>query len=245
MVSVRLALFAAFAALVSAAPPCPPSRTPTLPKVGGPTELPAPAPNLVLKKIAVGHGIQNYSCESATAEPGATGAVAVLYDATALHPQSGRTGLSPRAWDTLPETVLYRQPLPLNKLPGTQFGADPNKPFPTPPADLSVHGVPNIEFLGYHFFDGNGVPMFDLSAANLKASVVKTGEVSAPRNANQGILGTGAVAWLQLEDSDLGLSNGVSLVYRVITAGGKAQACSVVGPGVQSVPYATYYWFYG
>lgn len=164
---------------------------------------------------------------------------------TYLYPGSGRTSLSQRNWDTLPETVLYHQPLPLNKLQGTQYGADPNKPFPIPTGDLSVRNLPSVKFLGYHFFDSARIPMFDLSATGLKASVGKTGNIAAPQKADKGPLGTGAVDWLQLGDSGTGQSKGLSLVYRVITAGGKPQSCDVVGAGVQSVPYSTFYWFYG
>jgi hypothetical protein len=53
------------------------------------------------------------------------------------------------------------------------------------------------------------------------------------------------VQWLQLDDNGTGGSKGVTSVYRVITAGGAAKACSVAGVGTQSVPYTTYYWFFG
>jgi hypothetical protein len=87
--------------------------------------------------------------------------------------------------------------------------------------------------------------VFDLSAAGLKAVVKKVGNVSAPAKADKGIIGTGAVAWLKLDDNEAGQSQGLTSVYRVITAGGNPQACSVAGVGVQSVPYTTYYWFFG
>ena len=124
------------------------------------------------------------------------------------------------------------------------FGADPANPFPEP-SSLRLHSLPEIKFLGHHFFDAQSTPTFDLKIANLKASVAKTGAVDAPRNADKGILGTGAVSWLELGDNGKGLSQGVSKVYRVITAGGVAQKCEVAGAGAQSVPYTTYYWFYG
>jgi hypothetical protein len=208
------------------------------------TELPAPPAKLVLKKIAVGHGIQNYTCQSTTSDIKATGAVAVLYDVTTLYPGTAKTGLGQGVWDKLPSTLLWNTPLPLNKLAGSKYGADSVKPFPKAES-LKVQGLPDLKFLGHHFFDANSVPMFDLSAAGLKASVVKTGDAKAPANADKGIIGTGAVAWLQLGESGLGLSNGLSLVYRVITAGGAAQTCAEVNGATQSVPYATFYWFYG
>lgn len=174
-----------------------------------------------------------------------SGALAILYDVTNLHPGTGRTAFSQRVWDTLPSRLLWKTPLPLNQQAGSEYGVDPKKPFPDQPESIKLKGFPAIKFLGQHYFDALGTPMFDLKAAGLKASVVKTGEVEAPAAADKGILGTGAAAWLHLDESNKGLSNGLSLVYRVITAGGVSQACSVVGAGQQSVPYATYYWFYG
>ncbi|KAL2134545.1 hypothetical protein VTI74DRAFT_11517 [Chaetomium olivicolor] len=241
MVSLTGFLFMTFAVVVSAAPGCRPPVIPTLPKTGA-DELAAPPANLVLKKIAIGHGIQNYSCESITSTSKATGAVAVLYDATSLYPGTKRSGISQRDWESLPSRLLWNKPLPLNKLAGTKYGADPEKPFPDP-ADLRLQGMPTVKFLGHHFFDINSIPVFDLSAAGLKAIVGKTGNVNAPSRADKGILGTGAVQWLELADK--GESQGLKLVYRVITAGGVQQACSVAGAGVQSVPYTTFYWFYG
>ncbi|KAL1844214.1 hypothetical protein VTJ49DRAFT_3870 [Mycothermus thermophilus] len=246
MVSSSLIL-AALAAVVSAAPrACRAPPALILPKVGGDPELPPPATNLRVKKIALGHGIQNYTCASPDAEPAATGAIAVLYDVTTLFPGTRRTGISQQAWDAFPSTVLRDQPLPLNTLEGSQFGADPSTPFPAP-ADLSVQDAPGgpVKFLGHHFFDAAGVPVFDLSAAALKAAVKKDAAIPAPANADKGPLDTGAVAWLKLDDNGTGQSKGLATVFRVITAGGGPQACASVGEGTQSVPYATYYWFYG
>ncbi|KAK4104464.1 hypothetical protein N658DRAFT_418610 [Parathielavia hyrcaniae] len=243
MVSVTSVVFAALAAVASAAPSC---RAPTytLPQVGEGVELAAPPANLFLKKIAIGHGIQNYTCETTASDFKATGAVAVLYDATPLYPKTKKTGIKQREWDSLPTNLLRNLPLPLNKLAGSTYGADPTTPFPAP-ADLALQGLPTIKFLGHHFFDGNGVPVFDLGTTGLKAAVKKLDNIPAPQSADAGITGSGAVQWLQLDDNLTGRSVGVTMVYRVITAGGGAQACSVVGAGVQSVPYTTYYWFFG
>jgi hypothetical protein len=206
--------------------------------------LAAPATGLVLKKIAIGHGIQNYTCDTTASSAVATGALAVLYDATALYPGTKNTGLSQSVWDGAPSKLLWSSALPLNKLAGSTYGADATKPFPAP-ADLKVQGLPNIKFLGHHFFDITGVPVFDLSAATLKAVVKKVGSIAAPATADKGILNTGAVAWLKLDDNGTAQSTGLSTVYRVVTAGGNPQACSVAGAGTQSVPYATFYWFFG
>ncbi|KAK4151170.1 hypothetical protein C8A00DRAFT_36214 [Chaetomidium leptoderma] len=245
MVSTTTFLFAALAAVVSAAPGCAPPVTFTLPKIGGGTELVAPAANLVLKKIAIGHGIQNYTCGTTTDDAKATGAVAVLYDATGLYPGTKKTGLKQREWDSAPSTLLWHSPLPLNKLVGSKYGADLANPFPDPAADLSCPGLPAAKYMGHHFFDSQGTPVFELPAVGLAAVVGKVDGITAPASADKGIIDTGAVAWLQLDDNLSGKSKGVTSVYRVVTAGGAAQPCSVAGAGVQSVPYATYYWFFG
>lgn len=197
----------------------------------------------MLKKIAVGHGIQNYTCDSTTVNVTSGGALAVLYDITSFYPGTQKTGLSQQDWNELPSKLLWRTPLPLNKLAGSQYGADPNNAF-QPAADLRGPGLPNVKFLGHHYFAPGGIPVFDLSAAGLKATVKKTDGLTAPSSADKGITGSGAVAWLQLVDDGTNGSQGVSVVYRVLTAGGNNKACSE-GAGPQSVPYAAYYWFFG
>ncbi|KAK4224703.1 hypothetical protein QBC38DRAFT_288000 [Podospora fimiseda] len=246
MVSIKSLFVAAMATAAYAAPTCQ-TNTPALPKTGGAKELEDPAANLVLKKIALGYGIQNYTCadDQAGTDAKAAGAVAVLYDVTNFYPGTSRTGIPQPIWDKLPETVLRFAPYPLNRQPGSTYGADPVTPFPkAKDVTLPAGGPTLIKFLGHHYFDASGTPMFDLNTIGLKASVVKKEAVDAPKNAYKGTLGTGAVAWLHLIDSGKGLSQGLSTVYRVITAGGVARACSVAGKGVQSVPYTTYYYFY-
>ena len=180
----------------------------------------------------------------------------MLYDVTPLYPTTPRTGLDQNGWNSLPVTVLYSQQIPLNlaSVDGTPtvslaagtlaYNADPANPFPAP-ADLTLGSLPVIKFLGHHYFDATGAPTFDLSAAGLFGSMAKTGSTNAPSGSDKGILGTGAVAWLQLADNGKGASKGVEMVYRVITAGGSPDPCSVAGAGVQSVPYTAHYWFFG
>ncbi len=72
-------------------------------------------------------------------------------------------------------------------------------------------GLPPIKFLGHHYFDFAGVPTFDLTSAQLFASLTKTGQATASSDADKGILKTGAVAWLQLTDTGKGASRGVQL----------------------------------
>ena len=187
-----------------------------------------------------------------------------MYDITPLYPGTPNTGLSADAFDSLSSTVLWSQAIPLNlvdaaasnnttdPLPETAYQADASDPFPSPAADLSLGGSVSAKFLGHHYFDSNSSPTFDLSAAasdGLFLSGAKTGDVKAPEDADAGILDTGAVDWLQLGDNSRGLSEGLSIAYRVVTAGGAAELCSVSGASAEgevlSVPYAAQYWFYG
>ncbi|KAH7358179.1 hypothetical protein B0T11DRAFT_100650 [Plectosphaerella cucumerina] len=215
---------------------------PVLPLTGADVELPAPE-GLNLKYIALGHGIQNYSC-IAGQEAKATGALAVLYDATALYPGQGPSSLpTVDHFDALTTTVLWAGRLPLKSDGATQFGADRAAPFP-PAAPLEIPGL-TLPFLGHHIFDAGTVPTFftgeDEAEAELLIKAKLLQKVSAPQGADPGPVGTGAVAWLQLGDA--GNSRGLSTVYRVVTAGGTAQPC--VDDAPQSVPYTTYYWLYG
>lgn len=71
----------------------------------------------------------------------------------------------------------------------------------------------------------------------------KTGDVKAPSTASKGPSGTGAVDWLQLTAKPAPyVSAGLSVAYRVVTAGGVAPACTAAG--TLSVQYAAEYWFY-
>ncbi|KAK1825817.1 hypothetical protein QBC39DRAFT_38440 [Podospora conica] len=268
MVSTR-AFFVGVAALATVAygapaAPCKPAPGPgpapkptttyVLPSTGS-TDLTPPAAGLVLKRIAIGHGIQNYSCDaSPSAVPVAKGALAVLYDATPLYPGTPKALDTRAKFDALSTQTLWTKAIPLNLanpaaaaagavLPSKQYGAAA-QPWKAP-RNLEFQGLPPIKFLGHHYFDAEGQPTFDLTEAGLKASVKKTGEVNQPANADAGPLGTGSVKWLLLEDNGKGLSNGVKAVYRVITAGGGGDACAKAGEGLHSVPYTAQYWFYG
>lgn len=198
-----------------------------------------------LKKIAVGHGVQNYTCTASSAGPSASaaGALAVLYDVTKLYPGTPRTGLSRAEFDALPTTTLYSQDTPLNLTEdGPAYVVNAANPW-IAPADLVLGNFPPIKFLGRHYFDIDNIPMFDLQTVGLKASVTKNESTAPPANADPGPMGTGAVLWLQLKDSGRDRSVGLDYVYRVITAGGNPVVCQNVGDKF-SVPYTTFYWFY-
>ncbi|KAI0383366.1 hypothetical protein F5Y04DRAFT_33451 [Hypomontagnella monticulosa] len=224
-------------------PAPPPAVTvPVLPTTGSGTQLAGPD-TATLKHILVGHGIQNYTCSAAGANASSFGALAVVWDITALYPGSSPAALSQADFAGLTSKVLRTTPLPLN-LAASGVGADIASPFPAP-ADLSVDGIPApMKFLGHHFFDSANTPTFDLSGANdgelFKGK--KDAGVTAPSDADKGVDPvTGAVDWLRL--SDKGTSTGVSLVYRVLTAGGNPEPCTDAGTS-QSIPYAAQYWIY-
>lgn len=205
-----------------------------LPSTGGPTPL--PSPDRLLKHIAVGHGIQNYTCTAVGTKGVSAGALAVLHDITNLYPGSGPAALSPESWDTLTSKVLRTTSQPI-LAPGDAGSS----PFP-PAADLTVDGISTpLPFLGHHFFDGSSAPTFSLlnDAEHFKGQKVLG--IPAPATADQGLTNEGAVDWLYLDDT--GSSVGVTQVYRVLTSGGNPAVCSAVGD-TQSVPYTTMYWFY-
>ncbi|KAF5019158.1 hypothetical protein F66182_8837 [Fusarium sp. NRRL 66182] len=245
----RSCLILASAALALASPvtnygqgsSCKPGKpVPVLPVNGGPLELPSPPQGVALKHIALGFGIQNYTCADAGANPTASGALAVLYDVTHLYPGQSSSSLPSAKFSSLTADVLNAHKVPLN-LNKDGVGASLTKPFPKP-ASLSVHAYrKKLPFLGHHYFNAAGVPTFDLIKANQLHVSKKLDGIKAPASASPGPEGTGAVDWLYLGDA--GGSHGVSYVYRVHTAGGASHGCKA--QGTDSTSYTTQYWFYG
>jgi hypothetical protein len=78
------------------------------------TELPAQPTGTKLLKIAVGHGLQNYTCANSSASAVAIGALAVLYDVTAAYPGTPGTGLPQAQWDNLTFQTFWKTDVPLN-----------------------------------------------------------------------------------------------------------------------------------
>lgn len=229
-------LFLASATLALASP-CVRS-SPVLPVNGGEKELPSPPTGVTLKHIALGFGIQNYTCADVGSTATATGALAMLYDITYLYPSQSRRSLSSAAWLKLTADALYSQAVPLNMKTGAgAVGADAQNPF-TASTTLKVNNL-EMPFLGHHYFNAAGVPTFDLGSQVFIGT--KLDAISAPASADKGPDGTGAVAWLYLGDA--GGSIGVKYVYRVLTAGGNSHGCAKAG--ADSTSYTTMYWFYG
>lgn len=165
------------------------------------------------------------------------------------------------AFNALPTTILWSQPLPLNLqnssaaasgtpsdpnvMPESAYGAVLDNPFPDA-APLVLEGLDPIAYLGHHYFDSLNGPTFDLRDSHgIFGRVGNKVAVPAPSGADLGVLGTGAVDWLRLSDDGTGVSDGMWGVFRVITAGGAAQACAESGEGSGSVPYTAMYWIFG
>ncbi len=105
-------------------------------------------------------------------------------------------------------------------------------------AQIEQSGFPII---GEHHFTAAGVPTWDLFNGGLLYGS-SVGDIPAPSGANAGPQGFGAVDWKAL--ASVAGSVGLTEVYRVETAGGKAPvSCSGSGATIQS-QYAAMYWFY-
>ncbi|PFH60397.1 hypothetical protein XA68_11060 [Ophiocordyceps unilateralis] len=254
----------ALTALVQTVPSYAAATGPLLPQTGTGQQLPSPPPGVVLKHIALGFGIQNYTCDKAGQPAVATGALAMLYDVTTLYPGQGRASLSRAEFDNLTAKVLSTAHVPINvhhnhhhhhhHEPDTDVDAcvvdsaaayatrPDGHPFP-PDAALSVDGIPQpLPFLGHHYFDADGVPVFRLDGGRTDMPAAKVAAVQPPAAAYPGPDGTGAVAWLLLRRKHGAV--GVKYVYRVLTAGGASHGCARA-PADDSSSYAATYWFYG
>lgn len=182
---------------------------------------PLPATALTLKYIALGRGIQNYTCASVGAAPAGAGAIATLYDASMV----GQLSLDL-----------------VHMIPGMSVNSRP----PAPGRDYTLPPPANmLPLLGHHYFAADGTPTFDLKPVGKLLYSAKNGGTKAPANAPKGPAGTGAVDWLSLvAKTDYNPSVGLGQVYRVETAGGNPPA-KCTSTAVISVQYAAEYWFYG
>ncbi|PCD24125.1 hypothetical protein FGRA07_11401 [Fusarium graminearum] len=170
-------------------------------------ELPTPPRIVTLKHIPLGFGIQNYSCTDVGAIPVPIGALAVLYDATNLYPGQDRSSLTPGEWVSLPSDVLNTGKVPLNR--NENGGASLTNPFPKKQS-LKVRASLRVS-----------------PTLATTSSMVLINAVKAPASAPAGPEGSGAVDWLYLGDA--GGSQGVSIAYRVLTAGGVSHGCKAKG----------------
>jgi len=199
-----------------------------LPAVPAPAKKPAatytlptstlPGTNATFQYAAIGRGIQNYTCTSVGAVPVQLGAIAILYDATSLATSNVAA---------------------FNALPGQAVNVPEGKGgcFDLPPANK------NLPRLGNHLFAADGTPEFELTAVEKSLFGFKNATFTAPAGSPAGPAGTGAVAWLQLTAKAGYPNKGLSVVYRVETAGGNPPA-TCPSTAVISVQYSAQYIFY-
>lgn len=158
-------------------------------------ELPHPSSNLTLKYIALGRGTQNYTCPSTSATsrnvstPTATGAAAMLFDASCLASTS--------------MTLLHEVPAIIGRAPLASL------PFMAEVLGATT-STPNL-ILGEHYFDANGDPFFNLrmSGSDAWMSAKKNASVSAPAREYSSDTERKDVAWLQLESKK---GNGIKVI---------------------------------
>ncbi|KAJ4339984.1 hypothetical protein N0V87_002923 [Didymella glomerata] len=137
--------------------------------------LPAVSDGLKLKHIAVGRGVQNYTCATAAATetPKAVGAVASLFNATC-------DGV--------------RAPAVLASITKIALG------YPVPNTKLAEGRLS-----GHHEFTEKGIPFFKLQTdqVNFGAGHVSNAiKMNAPKDASTGPNGLGSVQWLKLTRVD-------------------------------------------
>lgn len=250
-------LFLASTALVAAAPPARKPSTPcklgspasskdiVLPKNGGAKELEF-LDGLELKHVALGHGYQNYTCDSAGVST-ATGALAVLYDVSPFHPGHEHAVRSLDDWFAIAKMCSYTMDPQLRldsastaaRVAGAEKQVNIDSPFFSPNKPINIVGVPGeLKPIGVHYFDVNKVPTF--AVGNDLFASKKLDAVDAPNTAAPGQNGEKPVGWLYLGDA--GGSTGIDYVYRVNTVGGSKHDCDVAGD--DSTEYSAFYYMY-
>lgn len=188
--------------------------------------------------MALGFGVQNYTCADGDARPVGAGALAVLYDIAVLYPGRAPPSLAVASFANLSTHALRTHRMPLDLGPGR----DAARPFP-PEAPLCLGpDLPPLPFLGHHFFDARSVPTFVLDGDAVVVPTAKLDAVAAPADADSGLDGTGAVGWLRLGARPD--ARGARYVYCVLTAGGASHGCTGAARH-DSASYAATYWFYG
>ncbi|KAI1436015.1 hypothetical protein GGR50DRAFT_263162 [Xylaria sp. CBS 124048] len=191
---------------------------------GATPSLPAPQEGLVLEHVAIGRGVQNYTCDPSKpdAAPTQIGALATLFNASCI------ASAYPDLLQAFPKLAL-------------QF----DLPLPATSED-EMMGPTNLLVSGKHFFTNTTTPFFDLNTSRRhlgEAPCAKLDSSNAPSDAPKGPNGEAAVPWLRLgAESDA--TGGLKEIYRVETAGGGAPATCQGMPAAFEVQYAAQYWFF-
>ncbi|KAL8280099.1 hypothetical protein RQP46_007429 [Phenoliferia psychrophenolica] len=181
------------------------------------------APGAVTRYVALGRGVQNYTCTAGAWT--SAGAVAKLYDISSL-PESCFPSLTA---------------IPTSALTTTFSGAPARLPSgPAPGNPSAIKSAIVKAFLGNHFFvsvNGTLTPEFHFTGIKGPGQFVLakvTGRLPSPNSP------TVNVPWLQLAKQSGDLA---STVYRLNTAGGQPPtSCTTAGSSL-SVQYAAIYWF--
>jgi len=170
--------------------------------------------------IAVGVGVQNYTCDAATQKYTSVGAVAELFDISCL---SGN-------------------PLAFKNIQDVWFADWSRMPESFTVFDLVKENKGNRDVLGQHYFIQNGTaiaPKFDFTSASQKGNpdaysvCAKVGDLP---------VSSSNVDWLSLKSVEGDLA---AMVYRVDTRSGRPPASCVAGSPLLSVKYTAKYWFFG
>lgn len=195
---------------------CPFNPPPYLPS----SALPPPSDGLALKYVVLGRGTQNYTCANSTGAPVAAGAVATLYDVSCL--TKTPPSLLDLANNLIPSLFAQAQAVVASIIGSKQSIAQPE--------------------VGSHYFQDGTTPVFVLNdGAFIKAQKVVGSPAPAGATGNQ----YGApVDWLKLAKKPEEPCGGIEEVYRVATAGGRAEP-TCTQPGTITVDYAAEYWMYG
>jgi len=178
--------------------------------------------------VALGVGIQNYTCTASTGKYASVGAVAELFDASCLaESQSLFNGILDDVFDAWDSNAA--KPFTIQQVEGAI-----SKSFASPLV------------LGQHYFvtnpfTGSGVsPVFDFRAASQKGNpnafvlANKTGDLPAPTGAQD-------VDWLELTEAEGSLAK---TVFRINTKAGQPPASCTPGSAEITVKYAAQYWFF-
>ncbi|PYI08480.1 hypothetical protein BO78DRAFT_428105 [Aspergillus sclerotiicarbonarius CBS 121057] len=138
------------------------------------TALPSPSPNLTVQYVALGRGIQNYTCTNDTANPTSIGAMATLFDASCI------VSADQKLFHRLPNIL---QSVPVETL---DFFA----------SFASLAG-PDSAILGEHYFTASAQPFFDLRLSGNEdwAAAKKVASVASP-------MASMDVPWLKLASVD-------------------------------------------
>lgn len=180
--------------------------------------------NATLGVVALGVGIQNYTCAGPSGEPESAGAIATLFDATEILRQK-----EPATWPDL----MLRYFTAYSGLPcQASINLDRSE------CEERANGQ-YLKVIGKHWFGGDTVqnaPLFYV-AGRAVLSARKVGVAPPDRKTD--------VDWLFLTTDEPHRPGKLVEVYRILTTGGRPQrsACKKAGD-VLSVKYVATYWFY-